>query len=284
MNSNFTNKLKEQGFLIIAHRGTWGGNIIQNTREASILSYVSGADVVEIDVSRTKDGEYYLFHDGNELNLLGKDKHFSEWSSEEIDSTQVINTTLTPSGYYLEKLEEYLEWLPAGKLINIDRAWQYFDDPKFFEILQESNKTDQVFLKSPVEEKYLDIIEQKASKIPYMPIIKEKEEFETVLEYENINLIGLEVLAPSKAHELYNKEWLVELNNQGFIVLGNAIYLGPSQPLFSNLTDDSALFDTSVNNAWGQMLDMGVNMIQTDWPLFLNQYRSKVYNTEKTSV
>src|SRR5699024_217133 len=112
MTNKFVDELKRKKYLIMDHRGFWGGNIIQNTRGAAMLSFMAGADIVEVDVCRTIDGEYYLFHDGNEKVLLGEDKHFSKWTSEEINSISVINTTNEPSGYYVEKLEDFLEWLP----------------------------------------------------------------------------------------------------------------------------------------------------------------------------
>lgn len=277
MENKFSEKLKYKDFLIMDHRGFWGGNIIQNTREAAMLSYMAGADIVEIDVCRTSDGEYYLFHDGNEKILLGQDKHFTQWTSEEIDSTSAINTTIEPSGYYVEKLENYLEWLPEGKLINVDRAWFFFEDPKFFDILKSSNKIDQMVLKCPVDEKYLEILNNLDIKIPFMPIVKKKSDFKKVLRYKNIYTIGLEVIALSEEHELFDKNWLLELKNKGFLILANSIHLGEGHLLFADLTDDQALVGTS-DNVWGQILEMGVNVIQTDWPNFLNEYRKENIN------
>lgn len=274
MENKFREVLKYKKFMIMDHRGFWGGNIIQNTRKAAMLSYMAGADIVEIDVCRTSDGEYYLFHDGNEKVLLGEDRHFSKWTSEEIDSTSVINTTLTPSGYYVEKLKYFLEWLPEGKLINIDRSWFYFDDLNYINILRNSNKIDQMFLKSPVEEKYLEELNKLDFKVPFIPIVKKKEDLDTVLKYKNINTIGVEVIANSENHELFDCEWLLDLENKGYIILANSINLGVGYPLFANLTDDQALTETSTD-PWGKMLDMGVNAIQTDWPNFLAEYRRK---------
>lgn len=273
-NNKFKQRLNNKEFLIMDHRGFWGGNIIQNTREASILSYRAGADVVEIDVCRTRDGVYYLFHDGNELGLLGQDKHFSEWTSEEIDSTSALNTTNSKSGYYIEKLEDYLEWLPEDKLINIDRAWPYYNDTKFFEILMESKKTDQIFLKSPVKEEYLELLNSVDFEISYIPIVKKKGDFEKVLEYKNIHTIGLEVIAPTRKHELFDPEKIKALNEEGYIVIGNAINLGPDHLLFSDYIDDAALID-GPDEIWGEMVKLGINMIRTDWPNFIANYRDR---------
>ncbi|MDT6082554.1 glycerophosphodiester phosphodiesterase family protein, partial [Streptococcus pneumoniae] len=64
------NPLKEcyekNGILIAAHRGTNGGNILQNTSKAYLNSIRHNADMFEVDVIRSKDGEFFAFHDGQE--------------------------------------------------------------------------------------------------------------------------------------------------------------------------------------------------------------------------
>lgn len=72
-------------FYIIAHRGLWGGNIIQNTREAAELSIRAGADIIEIDICKSKDGVYYLFHNGMEKYLLGTEEPLQNITSKTID-------------------------------------------------------------------------------------------------------------------------------------------------------------------------------------------------------
>lgn len=64
-NSILEEKLLKNKLLIACHRGFYGANIIQNTIESSKLALKSGADIVEIDICKSKDGKYYIFHDGN---------------------------------------------------------------------------------------------------------------------------------------------------------------------------------------------------------------------------
>ena len=42
--------------LVVAHRGVSGGNIPGNTRAAYEGALMQGADMIETDVSRSKDG------------------------------------------------------------------------------------------------------------------------------------------------------------------------------------------------------------------------------------
>ncbi|AMB98718.1 hypothetical protein AWM75_01325 [Aerococcus urinaehominis] len=105
----FNSLLNHRDFLIIAHRGFWGGNIIQNTRQAAILAKRAGADVVEVDVCRSQDGVYYLFHNGHENQLLGLgNQDFSQFTSGEIDQASFLNSVEATSGYYCERLADFL--------------------------------------------------------------------------------------------------------------------------------------------------------------------------------
>src|SRR5699024_4801430 len=61
------------GPLVVAHRGTPLGSFPDNTVRAAIGALRSGADVIETDVVRSADGEYFLFHTGYERKLLDAD-------------------------------------------------------------------------------------------------------------------------------------------------------------------------------------------------------------------
>jgi glycerophosphoryl diester phosphodiesterase len=53
--------------LVIAHRGAWGpaapGAPIENTLEAFEAAIALGADMIELDVRRTRDGHLIVYHD-----------------------------------------------------------------------------------------------------------------------------------------------------------------------------------------------------------------------------
>lgn len=273
MTALFKERLEEKGLLIMAHRGFWGGNIIQNTRQASLLAAKAGADVIEIDVCRSKDGVYYLFHDGGEGQLLGSDRHFTHWTSQELTKTQYLNTLGQPSGYYPESLEDFLDWLPQDMLVNIDRSWLYWSDPEFFRILHRSQKAQQLVLKSPVhEEQWLEQFAKHAQGIAYMPIVFHVEEVYKVLAYPQINLLGIEWIIKSQQQALSSLEHFDDFRQAGLILMANAETLGESFNLFAKLDDDVALLENP-DKVWGQIFDWGFDMIQTDWPNFLANYR-----------
>ncbi len=48
---------------VIAHRGAWGAGVPENSLAAFERAIELGADMIELDVRRTRDGELIVFHD-----------------------------------------------------------------------------------------------------------------------------------------------------------------------------------------------------------------------------
>ncbi len=51
----------------------------------------------------------------------------------------------------------------------------------------------------------------------------------------------------------------------------NAITLN-DQLVFSGLLDDLRAITVSEEETWGRLIDMGFDILQTDWPLLLRQF------------
>lgn len=271
MTNLFFERAQEKGFLIMAHRGFWGGNVIQNTIEASKLAYRAGADIVEVDIYRSIDGEYYLFHDKHEEHLLGIKENFKQLTSKEIDATPLINTVDGDSGKRVEKLADFLDWLPKGSLVNMDRVWPYLTDEKFWYLLRTSGKREQIFIKSMLDPNNLSAINQYGSGINYMPLVWKREDLDLLENYDRLNLIGLELIVEDENSSLLEREWLSQQKDQGLLILYNAEYLTATSNLFLSLTDDEALFQDDLT--WQKMLEYQADIIQTDWPNFLKEFR-----------
>ncbi|MBM6614988.1 glycerophosphodiester phosphodiesterase family protein [Desemzia sp. RIT804] len=269
----FLEKVNKNLFLIMSHRGFWGGNIIENSIESSQLAFRAGADIVEVDVCRSSDKKYYLFHGGNEPKLLSRTENFKELSSMEIDNSEVYNSIGNKSGYKINTLSQFLNWLSDDKLVNLDRSWEYWNDGAFFKMLVESGKQDQLVLKSPVEKEYLDSFSKNGKSLSYIPIVKSKEEADLVLTYQDIHTIGLELVVADLQSDLLDPVWLEENRKNGLLTIVNAENLGSEFNLFGGLNDDGALLN---DYDWNKFVELGIDVIQTDWPNFLFQYREKI--------
>jgi glycerophosphoryl diester phosphodiesterase len=93
---------------ILGHRG-YPKKYTENTLESFKAAIEFGADGIELDVWRTKDGEIIVTHDENLQRVFGIDLNVKESSLEEIKNKAPLPT-----------LKEVFEIIPRGKIINIE--------------------------------------------------------------------------------------------------------------------------------------------------------------------
>ena len=105
---------------VAMHRGDWR-NFPENSKGAILSSIRLGADIVELDVQRTKDGKFILNHDDT-LNrtTTGKGK-VSDHTLAEIKKLKLRDSKGKPSEYDVLTLEEALELTRGKILVNIDK-------------------------------------------------------------------------------------------------------------------------------------------------------------------
>ncbi|RLK63511.1 hypothetical protein D3H64_04580 [Atopobacter sp. AH10] len=275
LNKALSQLLDQKKTLIMLHRGSHGGNIIENTLNAVEIAGKRGADIAEIDVVQSTDGIFYVFHDGREPELLKEEKNINQMSSEEIDACSYYNELNCKLHKKVERLGDLLSQLEPGHLINIDRSWTHWD--KLLDFLDQFKEhRDYLLLKSPVQKEYLDLLDQHEVKYPYFPIIKNVEELKLVESYQNINLIGFEVIQREGNLDFFYSEEFTRYKNGDYFILANAINLDDDIKLFGPYTDELAI-TKDPDLAWGKLMDMGINCIQTDWVDLLYRYRKERY-------
>lgn len=282
MNALLNQKLEEKKCLIAAHRGSWHGNIIQNTIPAYIAAIKMGADMVECDLEISTDGKLFSFHGHHEPDVLGTTKPITLMSAAQIKDITPHNCVTLISDIRLNTLEEILEFLPEGVMLNIDRAWDKY--PQVLEVLDRYPKAQtHVLLKAPVKEKQaLEALQQHPIKYMFMPICNTMVDVEAALTYQNVNVVGAELIAATPQDELYQDEVIAGIHAKGLFCWVNALSLGdyghdymPRKSLFGDLTDDvSVIQDPALG--WGKLMEKKIDIIQTDWPAILYQYRASL--------
>ena len=92
MNDYFNGELARKRVLIAAHRGVAGGSIIENTVKGFIAAVNQGADIVEMDVVKTRDDKLVCIHDGMERRLF-----YLDWRYTPAREKTVMRGTTTPA-------------------------------------------------------------------------------------------------------------------------------------------------------------------------------------------
>lgn len=254
--------------LIAAHRGTCGGNIVQNTSLSYQNALLHGADMIEVDAAMTTDGVFYAFHNGEEKIEYGITKDIRTMSSKEVDDLYTLNSLGHETKQKTERLEDVLERFRGRCLINIDRSWFYWKEIITF--LNRRGIQDQILLKSGAEEELLKEVEAIGNGIMYMPIMKTMEEWERVKAH-HINVAAAELIFTDLNSPFIQPDFMKELHRQGIAPWVNVITLDDDTFLSGGLDDNHAIRDGFEEN-WGRLIDIGFEILQTDWPALLKGF------------
>ncbi len=294
--------------LVASHRGTNGGSIVQNTILAYKNALMHGADIIEMDVIRSTDGVFYALHDGVEKQVFQFDKDIRTMSSSEIESYPIFNSLGIPMDSPLCRMDDVLETFKGKCLINVDRSWFYWED--VIRQLNRHNMFDQIILKSHVDDKLLETLQELGGKLMYMPILKNEDDFnaemDQVMNYK-LNVIAAEVLVMSDKAAMTSQSLIERLHKQDILAWVNSLTLCEKLPIkildsmpnevksnsevkamlsmfengkrisFCNGYDDNTAIAEDPKLAWGKLIDMGFDVIQTDWPALVKKFVAENY-------
>ena len=118
-NDNLRAALERKNVLIMAHRGVSCANIVDNTIESYDAAIRQGADIVEVDVCASLDGDLFVLHDGMEPAVLGQQESIVHMHTAEIRSLRYLNKNNTRIDHPINTFDEVLEHLKGRCLINI---------------------------------------------------------------------------------------------------------------------------------------------------------------------
>lgn len=262
--------------LLAAHRGVSGGNIPCNTMAAFEIALRQGADIMELDVQRSADGQLFVFHEGKEDPHLNAYKNFiKENTSDAIRYMRYVNVDNDATQFGVNTLDEVLEFLKDKCYINLDHCWNFF--PEAVACVRRHGMEEQIILKSAPKKPFLEAIAECAPDIIYMPIVNTKDECFDLISSMNINFAGSEVVFSSMESELASEAYIEKMHRAGKILWANAIIYRYTVQLAAGMSDDTSLTGAPADG-WGKLADMGYDIIQTDW---MGMCREYLFSTKK---
>lgn len=277
-NIDFNKKIKENILnskkpYVVAHRGVSGANIPCNTLASFKIALDQKAEVIELDVSKSKDGVYFVFHPGKEQTFLKCDKSISEMDSNEVKELFLVNQDDVKTKYKIPTLEEAFNFLKDKCYINVDKFWT--DIEGISNMIRKCHVEKQVIVKTFAKKEYIDSVEKYASDFNYMVFVYHKDEVSDILEKRNLNYIGTEVIFNSDDDEVSTKEYVDKMHQKGLLVWANAIVYDDNDIINANHSDDTSLI-LDVDQGWGHLVKQGYDFIQTDYTLPLNIYLESI--------
>jgi glycerophosphoryl diester phosphodiesterase len=100
---------------VLAHRG-YRAKYPENSLLAFRKGFEAGADGLECDVQKTKDGRFVIIHDGT-VDRTSKNKMTGEVGAMTLRQLRNVNLG---KGERIPELVEFLKSIPSGKLVNIE--------------------------------------------------------------------------------------------------------------------------------------------------------------------
>jgi len=118
---------------IIAHQGS-SIKLPPNTIEAYQLAIDQGADIIELDIWRAKDGTWVVIHDENLLKITGVDREVTDLNFEELQLLDAGYNFSDSNGNYLYRNKGY-------KIPLLEEVFIKFDNEKINIEIKGNSKT-----------------------------------------------------------------------------------------------------------------------------------------------
>lgn len=263
--------------LVASHTGYCGWNIISNTVESFDIAVRLGADIVEMDIAMSSDGELFVFHPGKEPIIFRSLNAFQKLPAAYIRRSQYYNPNGGPSGRYPDTFDEVLESLKGRCLLNLDKTWDHPDEKRkwaaVFDAIERHDMADQIIFKSEAEQKYADMFGGMEKKYMYMPMLNKPEDLDMFLR-PDINMVMAEVKFKTEKDYFAQPEAIEAFHKRGIMVWGNALNLSTNWCLAAGHDDHAALMGDPAKG-WGYFVERGYDIIQTDHlSMMMDYFRS----------
>ena len=130
---------------IACHRGKFSSSVMENTALAFQAAVGQGADMVEMDLARTKDGRIVGHHDDTMIRLFHNPGRIGDYTLEELKNMELYNYLGEPCVQSIETFDEILDALRDRTILVLDKCWDCWDE--VLELLEREGMTGQAVFK-----------------------------------------------------------------------------------------------------------------------------------------
>lgn len=135
---------------VTAHRGA-SLQAPENSMAAFRAAYEAGADFVELDVQRTRDGVIVVFHDGDLMRMGGDPRKVRAMTLAEIQSIDIGTRRGTAAAEHVPTLAEVIDYARGKFRINIELKYNVPDPglaPAVIALVREKDFLDHIVITS----------------------------------------------------------------------------------------------------------------------------------------
>ncbi|MFF5075602.1 glycerophosphodiester phosphodiesterase family protein [Actinoplanes sp. NPDC000266] len=245
--------------MVAAHRGYWRG-APENSIGAITQAVSHGAQIVEIDVQRTSDGELVLMHDDTVNRATNGTGRVADLTLAQIKALRLREGLgggqAAVTGDTVPTLREAMQAVRrGGTLVNLDKAWAFRD--QIYDLLAELGQVGQGLFKSSAPVAEVTAFLEKDPRILYSHVVddgnagdvgaftgRRPQAYELI--FDRLTDPQIQPAAVARARAT-SRVWI------------NTMWYG----LAAGYTDEASLRDPALG--WASVVDRhGADMIQTD--------------------
>lgn len=258
--------------LVASHRGDWR-NWPENSLEAMQSAIDQGADIIELDLKMTKDSVLVVCHDAKVDRTTNGKGFVKDLTADSIASLFLKSGHGIRTDLRMPTLRQALELCKDQAVVNIDQGYKYYDAA--LAICEELGVTDQVLIKgNALPDKVAKKFASHKNNMLYMPIISLQkgtgQDLYKAYKKSGEVPMAFEVCWDTNPEEA--KNIMADILASGAKLWVNSLW--PS--LNGGLCDDAAARADKPGDIYGQLVDTGATIIQTDRiPLIVNYLRSR---------
>jgi glycerophosphoryl diester phosphodiesterase len=257
--------------VVISHRGDWR-NYPENSIPAIESIIRMGVDMMELDVKMTKDSVLVLMHDKTIDRMTNGKGKISDFTYDSLMTFKMKRAhNVATDSIRIPTLREALLCCKDRILVNVDHAYPYYKE--IVELTEELGVTGQVLMKGKSNvDKVAEDMTKHENNLLYMPIIDINKPKGQALfaEYQERGIVPMayEVCWQKPGKEM--DDCVAAIHKTGSKLWVNTFW--PSVCGGFDNDDDAAFAAEDPATVYGQYIEMGASMIQTDRPELLIKY------------
>lgn len=251
--------------VVVAHRGDW-----RNAPENSIASIQNcinmGVDMVEFDITMTKDSVLVLMHDKTlERSTTGIGK-VNAWTYDSLSSLYLKDHLGRITDQRIPTFKQAMITSKGKIQVFVDKGYEYL--PWAYRLLRETGTVDQAhFLGFVSGDKFSQDYPVLSSKVNFIPLVLPTDTVPTFLESFKIINSPYFLFSFSKDIDKYFSH-VSKVREKSYAMVTTQV-----DYFCGGHTDSVSMIDPS--NGWGWLIDKGFNAICTDNPGELLDYLKK---------
>lgn len=259
--------------LVVAHRAAWK-KAPENSRLAVLHAIDMKADIIEIDIRKTKDGKFVLMHDSSVNRTTNGKGEVQGLMFEDIRKLRLKGPDGELTNEQVPTLSEILLLCKDKIMINLDKAGAYIKE--ILPILKTTGTTRQVILKGRLKPEEVSRLLGKNRDIIYMPIFSIKDTTNLKKENEELSVdqiypMGKNVRVGEFIFRQFDNPAVSDAVMQKFKEKNVRAWVNTLDVCHpSGYVDKTAL--KNPDKVWGALIGKGFSVIQTDEPEALLDY------------